>query len=251
MRHNWPKWWADREQALLDVDWDRFRQDKFLLGGLQASHSKLPVFWDKCERHKVPLKFRGDTKVGASRGEMRGALFVTSTSLKMAYHFHRIVKHWKAPEAPRVLEIGGGIGGMARTVVLHLPGVRRYTLIDHPLCLRIQRHFLGKVFPDRPGFFGFVPIDEAKILFGWEFDLVINTHSFNEMTKEEVAGYFDLIHDVLVPGGALYTYGRNRYPVGSPYSVNVPAADFPFDDRWRFELPRTDNRWVEILAVRR
>lgn len=251
MRHDWPKWWADREQAMLTVDWDKFRRDMFLLGGLQANHSKLPVFWAMCEKHNVPMKTREGTRIGAPKGEMKDGMFVTSTSLKMAYHFHRIMKHWEAPEAPRVLEIGGGIGGMARTVVLHLPGVRRYTLVDHPLCLRIQRHFLGKVFPDRGGLFDFVPNDRISYLFGQRFDLVINTHSFNEMTKEIVADYFRLIQDVLVPGGALYTYGRNRYPDGSPYTVNVPTAEFPFDDRWRFELPRTDNRWVEILAVRR
>lgn len=254
MRHNWPKWWADRAEALPKVNWDRFRRDRFLLGGLQAKHSKLSAFWTRCVSTGVSKETMEDTKVGDPEGEVRDGIFVTATSLKMAYHLHRIMSNWKAPQAPRVLEIGGGIGGMARAVVLHLPGVRRYTLVDHPLCLEIQRRFLGQVFPDHTGLFDlfdFVSNAQVKCLFGQEFDLVINTHSFCEMTKEIVAEYFELIQATTRLGGALYTYNRNRYHETLPFKVNVPVADFPFDDRWKFKLPVTDKRWVEILAVRK
>lgn len=251
MRHNWPKWWADRTEALRKANWDRFRRDKFLMGGLQPKHTKLSVFWTRCVRAGVPKETMEDTRVGDPEGEMRDGVFVTATSLKMAYHFHRIMTHWKAPEAPRVLEIGGGIGGMARMAALHLPGIRCYTLVDGPVCLEIQRRFLERVFPDRPGLFDYVPNDQILYLFSQEFDLAINMHSFCEMTKEIVAEYFELIHATMAPGGALYTYNRNRYHPELPFKVNVPVADFPFDKRWDFSIPITDHRWVEILAVRR
>lgn len=252
MRHNWPKWWAARAERLPEVNWDRFRRDKFLMGGLQSKHRKLSIFWDRCDEDDVPLKMRGDCKVGDPEGEMRDGVFVTAGSLKMAYHLHRILSRWKPPAAARVLEIGGGIGSMARTAVLNIPGgVRRYTLVDGPPCLEIQRRFLTEVFPDKGDVLEFVRHDETLGLYGEDFDLVINMHSFNEMTKEDVAGYFELIQDVLeVPGGALYIYGRNRFPPNT-FEVNVPVKDFPFDDRWKFTLPVTDGNWVEVLAVRR
>lgn len=258
MRHNWPKWWAARTERLPKVNWDRFRRDKFLMGGLQSKHRKLSIFWDRCEEDGVPLKVREDCRIGDPEGETRDGIFVTAGSLKMAYHLHRILSRWEPPEAPRVLEIGGGIGCMARTAVLNMPkSVGRYTLVDGPPCLEIQRRYLGEVFPDEAKkfiydaeTFEFVRHDQIFKLKHRRYDLVINMHSFNEMTKDVVTGYFDLIQDVLDPGGALYIYGRNRFPPNT-FEVNVPAADFPFDDRWKFILPVTDKNWVEVLAVRR
>ena len=250
MRHNWPQWWNDRSERLPKVNWDRFRRDLFLLGGLQEKHKRLSIFWGLCEEDGVPLKMREDCKVGDPEGEMRDGVFVTAGSLKMAHHLHRILSRWEPPEAPCVLEIGGGIGSMARAVMLHVPGVWHYTLVDGPPCLEIQRRYLGRVFPEERDTFDYVLHDQTSRLIRQRFNLVINTHSFNEMTKDVVAGYFGLIHDVLVPGGALYVFGRNRYPKKLPFLVNVPVAEFPFDDRWRYELPITDKNWVEILAVR-
>ncbi len=252
MTHDWDGAWAKKAKALPGVDWERFRRDPVLMGAIQTSDAKRVAFWNKCEAANVPMALREDSLVGDPKGAKMRGVFVTATSLKMAYFLYRILTLWDPPPSPRVLEIGGGFGGMARTVTRWLSGVRRYCLVDGPPCLEMQRRYLRELFPDEADNpFDFIQHGVTPLLFGEKFDLVINIASFSEMTPEIVDKYFDVIHDVLVPGGALYVLNRDSYGHGGK-RVNVPASRFPWDDRWEYRRMSSPSKyWVETLAIRK
>ena len=249
MTHDWDRAWKKKAKALPVADWERLRRDPVLMGAIQTSDAKRVNFWNKCEAAGVPMAWREDSRVGDPLGAEMGGVFVTATSLKMAYFLHRILTYWDPPPNPRVLEIGGGFGGMARTATLHLPGLWRYVLVDGPPCLEMQRRYLDAVFGSHNC--EFIGHDETIELFCQKFDLVINIASFSEMTPEIVGDYFDVIQDVLVPGGGLYVLNRDSYGHGGK-QVNVPASRFPWDDRWELHrMSSPGERWIETLGVRR
>ncbi|MCP4201802.1 MAG: putative sugar O-methyltransferase [bacterium] len=248
MRHDWDRCWAKKEAAFRKTDWRCFRRDAELMGGIQTRVPKLNYFWNRCEAEGVPMEWRRDSLVGDPEGRTRFGVFVTATSLKMAYYLHRITQLWLPPERPRVLEIGGGFGGMARTLNEQLGPVERYVLVDGQPCLDMQRLYLSELYPGE-GAFEFVRYDETLMLYGQEFDLVLNMASLSEMTPEIVEEYFNIIEDVMEEGGAFYHLNRNSYPNGQ--RVNVPASSFPYDDWWELRMePDRDADWWEVLAVR-
>jgi putative sugar O-methyltransferase len=139
--------------------------------------------------------------------------------------FHLCIAMRLAPHvgrSPRVLEIGGGYGGLARILKLLSPQAE-YTIIDLPESLRFSRLFLQENFPgahvasgdtaprssSRGGFdFRFVPAEQIGTLRGESFDVVINTCSFGEMTQETVDAY---LHFVQAEIDARHLYSINRF----------------------------------------
>lgn len=109
---------------------------------------------------------------------------------------------------PRVLEIGGGYGGLARLLASVNPSLS-YVVCDLEETLFFQAVHLANTYgmdairlveaEDNvgalmaPGRFVLVPQQRSDMLDGLRFDVAINQESLQEMTLEQVRHYLDLV----------------------------------------------------------
>ena len=125
---------------------------------------------------------------------------------------------------PRVLEIGGGYGGLA----LHLSrilGDCRYVLIDLPETLIFSAAYLSLHAPGKRIFlydpahreapvavsdhdFTLLPDYRLDALAGSEFDLALNVASMQEMRPDQITRYLDFLRDRC--RGVFYSCNRDR-----------------------------------------
>jgi putative sugar O-methyltransferase len=134
----------------------------------------------------------------------------------------------------RVLEIGAGFGQAARMLIERLD-VTTYAVCDLPENLFLSAFYLQALFRERRSTFGggdgglvFVTPPDAERLAG-PFDLVLNSFSFQEMTRASVNRYFSLARRLLVPDGVLYSlnaHGKDEVRWPSDY----PTDGFHLDD---------------------
>lgn len=153
-------------------------------------------------------------------------------------------------EPAEILEIGGGYGGLARTLKSFHPKSRLW-LTDLPESLRCAEIYLRKAFPDARVLwldsgssgpvpevdFHLVPVQEAaRFLSGRAFDLAINVWSFGEMPNDYVKSWLKLLqHDCRVEW--LFTINSFMAPVTPASAVRTRIGDWLFglDDRWAIE----------------
>lgn len=132
----------------------------------------------------------------------------------------------------RILEIGGGFGGLAHHLKTLLPDAE-YWIVDIPeslvysaiylsvlhkescnVCLQGDEDLLDALDPS-PGF-RFVPnfLFDSLVETGAGFDLVINTLSLSEMTEKQVRHYCRGIATLLADGGVFFEQNQDNRTVG-------------------------------------
>jgi len=153
----------------------------------------------------------------------------------------------------KILELGGGHGGLARSAKLLAPRLS-YFILDIPESLWFSYLFLTANFPDAKiiycstvdqvrdakGYdFVLVPLPLIEGLFGQDFDLIANTASLGEMTDASAARYMSFIHEDIT---TRFFYSNNRYGQlrrtqrytgirrASPDAAKVPVRLDPY---WR------------------
>jgi hypothetical protein len=116
------------------------------------------------------------------------------------YCAHRIRQLTAGLTAPRVLEVGGGLGRLAH--YSYLMGIHDYTLVDLPITNLAHGHFLASTLgPDRvvlDGERGTGNADAIKVMTAErflaggaaDFDLVVNVDSFTEIGHGLAETYF-------------------------------------------------------------
>lgn len=114
-------------------------------------------------------------------------------------------RHVDAPPKS-FLEIGGGYGSLGEIVLAHDPEAR-YVDLDIPPLMTVASWYLHHLFPDRPlGFLDDVPasgsftVGTSAVLPNYriedlqdEFDVFVNTFSFQEMEPDVVQRYIDQV----------------------------------------------------------
>jgi putative sugar O-methyltransferase len=195
--------------------------------------------------------------------EIRGRR-VSQSSLEYTYMLWRLAPLLRERPDARVVEIGGGFGGLARVLKSEFPGLR-YTIFDLPEANAIQTWFLGRSFPRaRFRYLADVPAAGPLELDGSDFlllpgplaarlpdgrvDLFVNTRSMMEMDVATVAFYFEQLQRAVRPDGAFYCVNRHE--------KYTRLKDYPFDARWRARIFEPWPTWIdaaphhEILAER-
>jgi hypothetical protein len=146
-----------------------------------------------------------------------------------------------------VLEIGGGYGAFARTIMGANPKIK-YVMVDIPETLFFAEVFLRHSFPDKT--FGYLVKDEypedCDILFvpvGLErrlnhraFDLAINTNSLGEMPRHIAKRWIDW----LVQIKPLKVFSLNRFLNSTPEDVGesrkqASGSAFLWGPEWKIE----------------
>jgi len=149
-----------------------------------------------------------------------------------------ILSRMKHAGCPRVLEIGGGFGGLAWMLMQVLPPAR-YVIVDLPESLAFAAVYLSVLFPalhntvvsnrheaeevsEGPGF----TFALFHCLRFPHVDLAINTLSFAEMTAVQVTAYGQFIAGNLAPGGVLYEQNNEYSDERSEALVQTVARCF-------------------------
>lgn len=154
------------------------------------------------------------------------------SSIEFCYQLSRIASYL----SPRMVEIGGGYGGMARTILQFRNDITM-TIVDLEPMLRIQKHYLENTSPGAKVSFA-TEIPEAR------FGFAMNARSMCEMDLEEVNTYFARLNEVLLPGAKFYSMNHDECR-NSFEDWEVPANWHLIDER-AFPLPwKAGFTWVE------
>lgn len=216
---DWPKRWREKAGILETVDWANFRRNYQLMEGMQDPPEKLEMWLARARSLGFNDELLHDPCAGNPVGTMLPAGgFVTTPSVRFGYYAQQILMRAGRLEGAHHLEIGGGFGGLAFS--LHRAhGTKRVTLLDAPPCIELQTRYLRDTAPGLE----VVPYDE-----GLTFDIVTNSHSFGEMTREEVLRYFGVIQSQVDDGGYFFTANRVRRI--------VHLEDYPYDGKWEHDI---------------
>lgn len=178
-------------------------------------------------------------------------------------------------EIKRVLEIGGGYGGLARIFKIMNPQAC-YIIVDLPESLFFAELFLSLNFPEaniaysnnkeKNNFefvdFLLVPIQYIENIFGEEFDLVINTGSLQEMPDNTVKIFMDFIQSK-INAKRFYSFNyflnnKRNFQETSAEKSNLicPILD-PHWETIYFEInplaltiDANQRNWLEVLVKR-
>ncbi len=154
-------------------------------------------------------------------------------------HQKGIISTLLSTEAPVILEIGAGYGGLA----YHLSRIVRkakYVIVDLPETLLLAASYLTITCPERPLYlydpkdiqtastsdfsgydFVLLPNYALRYLNNLRFDLAINVGSFQEMNVEQLDAYLDFLKPRLK--GILYSQNQNSH-VRNTSPINVSRA---------------------------
>jgi len=186
-----------------------------------------------------PVSFQLLTKSGDE-------VCVDGNDLSLIYFANRISAHWQATHQnppTRILDIGGGYGGLVGKLAKVFPSAR-ISLIDTPEGNLLQSFYLHELFPNAElgiekywtetaslfdARFSIIPIKKFSLLFNFEWDLIINTRSMQEMDLEDISLYFELIQKRLCIGGIFYNANQL---VGGSAGIPYHISRSPYDNKW-------------------
>ena len=153
-------------------------------------------------------------------------------------HEGGVFKH--LPANPRVLEVGGGYGGLSLALQRILKP-RQYVICDLPESLLISGLYLSfaqqlpvrllqetEELADGTGEIVLVP----NYLFGklrGQFDLVVNTLSMSEMTAHQASTYGAGISRLLHPRGLFYEQNYDNRHLGFIFCKELVAPHFAYE----------------------
>lgn len=168
--------------------------------------------------------------------------YQASPNILNHYYYQNILRGFIAEgEVCTVLEIGAGNGNFP-SILHHDWSPLRVILVDLPETLAVAIPFLNNLFPNASlvmpheaqgsnlsgSFdFAFLTVDQLNVLADDSVDLAINCHSFQEMTHEQIAVYFQLVQRVCRQSGFFFCANRvEKIPCG-PDALTVEQMDSP------------------------
>ncbi len=161
------------------------------------------------------------------------------------------IQNFLVKEPKKILEIGGGYGGLAYKLKKKYPKSTLY-LVDLPEAGLLQSYYLSTIYKEKKFFlyedflknknqinadylenFDFVilpPWCLEKIKFKEFFNLVVNTRSFMEIKFNEIKSYFNFIHYTITNDGVFYNV--NKYEKKTSGDI-IRISEYPYDNYWR------------------
>ena len=183
----------------------------------------------------------------------------------LAAYEHAMFTHFGEATPKRYLEIGAGNGNLAACFKQY--SRCQVAVIDLPETLLFSSCYLKSIFPDasillpnevtRPltpddldaHDFVFLVPSQARWLPARAFDLVVNTSSLQEMTLDQIAGYFTLVQAIGKTGGLWCNINRAEKFV-SRQERPIRACEYPYDPRNQVLVNQVDPylRLVQLDA---
>tara|TARA_B100000989_G_C19524966_1_gene466256 strand:- start:78 stop:1133 length:1056 start_codon:yes stop_codon:yes gene_type:complete len=181
--------------------------------------------------------------------EINGEIY-NYNDLFIIQFFFKIQK-FLVKEPKKILEIGGGYGGLAHKLKKKYPKSALY-LVDLPEAGLLQSYYLSSIYKEKKFFlyedfkknenqlnadylekFDFVilpPWCLGKIKFKEFFNLVVNTRSFMEIKFDEIKSYFNFVHSTITNDGVFYNV--NKYEKNTSGDI-IRISEYPYDNFWR------------------
>lgn len=148
----------------------------------------------------------------------------------------------------RIAELGAGYGRLGQVCLSALPNAS-YCVIDIPPALYVAQRYLTEVFPDQKAFkfrefttfeeirtefedarIRFLAAHQIELLPPDQFDLFINISSLHEMTRGQIANYFEQINRLC--RGSFYTK-QWRVSKAKGNGFTLKEFDYPIPINWR------------------
>jgi hypothetical protein len=139
--------------------------------------------------------------------------------LNSLYEYNFISKNIKLNKIENIVEVGGGFGRTAHTLLKLHPNIKKFTIIDLPKILEISNKYLQKVLPSeiqKVEFISAYDLNKWKTL---KVDLAINIDSFQEMPKETIYKYPDNLF-----AKANYVYIKNPVCKYNPKLLGIKSS---------------------------
>lgn len=194
--------------------------------------------------HRRLLGIKG---VIASSGAVAGRYaswsgYSASDSIYYHYYYQNLLRLFTTNcKIATVMEIGAGNGNFP-SVIFHDWAPVRMILVDLPETLTVAIPFLANLFPQArmvlpheipsTGLgedfdFAFLTVDQLHLVADSLVDLSVNCHSFQEMTREQIAIYFEFVQRTTCDGGFFFVANRvEKIPCG-PDAYSVTQKDPP------------------------
>lgn len=161
---------------------------------------------------------------------------VTSTSIWSAYYACRVIELTEGRGVETVVDLGGGYGHLAHVLAAFFP---RVVLVELPIVLALAREWSDKHPATADKVTLCHPYEE------WSGDLVINTHSFQHMTADNLRWYDARFRQS--PPSCMYLVNR----VVKRDDTDVEFAEYPFLSMFNTEDERMLSRkHIEWFGVR-
>ena len=239
--------------ACLEVDIDNFRKDSgyrkilegggldvfnYFLGAIR-DHDLSDQFFDNLEVFRANDLYGNPDLYSDSEIGM-----FSPTTLKYALNVLNILESFEKGKIKRVVEIGGGYGGMA-VILSHFLDLEDYTLVDLPECNLLTEKYLGK-YDNLVGKINTVNCHESSDHDFSDTDLVIAINSLSECNRDVQLGYFrDIIKN------SRYSYivrniDKQSCVEDHQQGLDLLPDNFLFDDTQRVEETYSSNRIVYI-----
>ena len=176
--------------------------------------------------------------------------------IRSYYHYNILNYYTPLSDAKRVLEIGAGNGNFA-SIFKYCHPKMTYFIVDLAETLCASTVFLQDVFPNVKTLlpneiegkkfddydFVFLTPGQIDVLEDQSFDLVSNLSSFQEMTKKQIADYFELAHRILKKGSG-HLYACNRVE-------KIPTGDDPYNKACHEDIIRfSEFPWFENVETK-
>ena len=249
-----------------------------LVMGSEPVHSKYLI------NHKAMTDVRGvlSTTAEIKRHYKSWSGYSSMHNVINQYYYSNILRNFATPEkVVKILEIGGGSGNLA-SIFHHDWHTKQIFLIDLPESIVIAATFLASIFPqakiDLPNEilqsgisedadFVFLTPNQIELVPENSIDLVINCHSFQEMTHSQIAAYFILVNKVVKDQGLFFCANRiEKFPFGadiflsnqlapanrfSEYPWNIEYEDLVYETSQLHRLVQDDNVAIRLQRIKK
>jgi putative sugar O-methyltransferase len=189
---------------------------------------------------------------------------VSSDLINSVLEYYSMEEAVKFPECRRVLEIGGGYGRSAYSILQLNPHIQ-YTFVDLPPALFLAQRYLSSVLEEKNIFRVrlFDEFDDVKsemeqcavvfllphqlnLLCDQRFDLTINISSFGEMRKQMIERYFDEVERLT--RGVFYT---KQWKISkNPFDgLELTERDYPVRKSWELLFQRDARVQAEFFEA--
>lgn len=189
--------------------------------------------------------------VGAAYGVVAGGRLITPDSPDQIYaaaRLHEVIDAYlpAAGQPPRIVEIGGGYGGMAYWLlqVIDAP----YVIVDLPIVGVLQGYFLSQalgheavaLYGEPPARVMIVP-DHALASVPTPFDVLVNKDSLPEIPVDAAVGYLEWARWAC--GGVFYSYNQEGAAVVNGATAQNVVCEL-IDRIGGFTRVRRDASWL-------
>lgn len=161
----------------------------------------------------------GETNLGNPLYIYINGLKINFDYLNSLYEYNFISENIKLNNIVNIVEVGGGFGRTAHTLLKLHPNIKKYTIIDLPNVLKVSNKYLQKVLPSKIKKINFISAYDLNKWKKLKADLAINIDSFQEMPKQTI---YKFLHNLFAI--ANYAYIKNPVCKYNPELLGIKTS---------------------------